>query len=80
METVRTLRKLGGSTSVTIPPEMLAQLGLAEGSEVVIRTAGSRLEIERADLSDEYVRWVHDNIQAHDELYRRLAAYDGEAG
>lgn len=80
METTRTLHKLGGSTAVTIPPEMLAQVGLAEGSKVVIRTEGSRLEIERADLSDEYVRWVYDNVRAHDDLYRQLAAYDGEAG
>lgn len=73
METRRVLRRVGGSIVVAIPPEMLDETGLAEGSNVVLRSQEGRIQLEREDLSAEFLHWVRRNLEKYDEAYRDLA-------
>jgi antitoxin ChpS len=41
------LRRVGGSIMLTVPPAMLAALGLAPGASVGLRLEGDRLVVER---------------------------------
>ena len=41
------LRRVGGSVMVTVPPAMLNALGLEAGTKVGLRLEGERLVIER---------------------------------
>jgi antitoxin ChpS len=41
------LRRVGGSVMLTVPPAMLAALGLAPGTSVGVRVEGERLVVER---------------------------------
>lgn len=45
MEATRVLRRVGGSTMLPIPPEALAEAGLALGDQVLIRSQPGRLEV-----------------------------------
>ena len=73
METKRILRRVGGSVVVAIPPQMLEESGLSEGASVVIRSREGRIELERADLSSDFLQWVRRNLDQYDSAYRELA-------
>ena len=46
MEMRRNLRRVGNSTMVPIPPELLREAGLSVGQEVTIRSERGRIAIE----------------------------------
>jgi antitoxin component of MazEF toxin-antitoxin module len=48
----RTVRRVGGSLMISIPPEMAAGLGLGEGADVTLRSHAGVIEIEPADLGE----------------------------
>jgi len=73
VETKRILRRVGGSVVVAIPPQMLEESGLSEGASVVIRSREGRIELERADLSSDFLQWVRRNLDQYDSAYRELA-------
>jgi len=73
METKRVLRRVGGSVVVAIPPEMLDESGLSEGASVIMRSREGRIELERADLSSDFLQWVRRNLDQYDSAYRELA-------
>lgn len=46
MRTRRTLRKVGGSVMLPIPPEMLEELGLGVGQDVMLSSEEGVLRVE----------------------------------
>lgn len=52
MVRTRTIRRVGGSLMISIPPEMAAALGLGEGADVTLRSHAGVIEIEPADLGE----------------------------
>ena len=46
METRRTLRKIGGSVMLPIPPEILKELGLAVGQDVLLSSEKGVVRVE----------------------------------
>jgi antitoxin component of MazEF toxin-antitoxin module len=52
MVLARTVRRVGGSLMIAIPPEMAAGLGLGEGAAVTLRSHAGVIEIEPADLGE----------------------------
>jgi antitoxin component of MazEF toxin-antitoxin module len=52
MVSTRTVRRVGGSLMVSIPPEMAAGLGLGEGTDVTLRSHAGMIEIEPSDLGE----------------------------
>jgi len=52
MVRTRTVRRVGGSLMISIPPEMAAGLGLGEGADVTLRSHAGVIEIEPSDLGE----------------------------
>ena len=52
-EMTRKLRKVGGSTMVPLPPEILKEAGLVEGDSVVIRSSPGQVQIEAEAAPDQ---------------------------
>jgi antitoxin component of MazEF toxin-antitoxin module len=52
MVLTRTVRRVGGSLMIAIPPEMAGGLGLGEGAAVTLRFHAGVIEIEPADLGE----------------------------
>ena len=42
-----TLRKVGGSVMLSVPPALLAEIGLAAGATVGLRVSGGKLVVEK---------------------------------
>jgi antitoxin component of MazEF toxin-antitoxin module len=49
MQVERSLRKVGGSVMLPVPPEMLGDLGLEAGGQVRITSEGGRFSVEPAE-------------------------------
>ena len=75
MRVSRTLKKVGGSVMVAIPPEALEGLGLEAGSEVSISTGDGYLRLEATgprpprDIAGFMAEFMDD----YDEALRNLA-------
>ena len=71
----RTLRKVGGSVMLPIPPEVLEELGLSVGQDVVISSEEGRLRIEPSvpRPSAEAVEFMSSFVEKYDEAMRNLA-------
>lgn len=52
MVRTRTVRRVGGSLMISIPPDMAAGLGLSEGADVTLRSHAGVIEIEPSDLGE----------------------------
>lgn len=52
MVRTRTVRRVGGSLMISIPPEMAAGLSLSEGADVTLRSHAGVIELEPADLGE----------------------------
>jgi antitoxin component of MazEF toxin-antitoxin module len=46
MQTRRTLRKVGGSVMLPIPPEMLEEMSLEVGQDVLLSSEGDEIRVE----------------------------------
>ena len=53
MALTRTIRRIGGSLVVTIPPEIAQEAGLEEGTAVTLRSRSGRIEVERSDRAEQ---------------------------
>jgi len=49
---VRTVRRVGGSLMISIPPDMAAGLGIGEGADVTLRSHAGLIEIEPSGLGE----------------------------
>ena len=75
MQTRRTLRKVGGSVMLPIPPEMLEELRLGAGQDVEVSSRGNMIRVEPSAPrpSPDAVEFMARLTQKYDEAMRNLA-------
>jgi putative addiction module antidote len=75
MQTRRTLRKVGGSVMLPIPPEMLEEMGLGVGQDVVLTSEGEGMRVEPSEPrpSPDAVEFMARFTNKYDEAMRNLA-------
>lgn len=75
MRTRRTLRKVGGSVMLPIPPEMLEEMSLEVGQDVLLSSEGGVIQIEPSVSrpSREAVEFASRFMGKYDEAMRNLA-------
>ncbi len=75
MQTRRTLRKVGGSVMLPIPPEMLEEMSLGAGQDVVLSSEGSTIRVEPSAPrpSLDAVEFMARFTKKYDEAMRNLA-------
>ena len=72
--THKQLQRVGNSTGVVLPPEVLVAAGLQRGDEITIRAERGQIVISpRVPLRDEVLRAAEVVIARYDEVFRRLA-------
>lgn len=68
------LQRIGNSTGVVLPPDILLEAGIARGDEIVIRAERGKIVISpRTPLRDEVLRAAEVVIARYDDVFRRLA-------
>lgn len=75
MQTRRTLRKVGGSVMLPIPPEMLEDMSLQAGQDVLLSSEGDVIKIEPSERrpSRNAVEFMQRFAEKYDEAMRNLA-------
>jgi antitoxin component of MazEF toxin-antitoxin module len=71
----RTLRKVGGSVMLPIPPEMLKEMSLEAGQDVVLSSEENAIRLEPSPLrpSPDAVEFMARFVEQYDEAMRNLA-------
>ncbi len=73
------LYKTGNSIAVTIPKQLLEELNLKEGSEVMIEKDGKRIAVTSKsnklapDVDPDFMKMVEEFADEHDDVLRELA-------
>lgn len=68
------LQRIGNSTGVVLPPELLAEAGLKRGDEIVLRAERGQIVISvREPLRVEVVQAAEAVIARYDGVFRKLA-------
>jgi antitoxin component of MazEF toxin-antitoxin module len=75
MQTRRTLRKVSGSVMLPIPPEMLEEMRLGAGQDVMLSSEGDVIRVEPSAprLSPDAVEFMARFTKKYDEAMRNLA-------
>ena len=75
MQTRRTLRKVGGSVMLPIPPEILEEMHLGAGQDVMLSSGGDVIRVEPSALrpSPDAVEFMTRFTRKYDEAMRNLA-------
>jgi len=75
MQTRRTLRKVGGSVMLPIPPEMLEEIRLGAGQDVLLSSEGDVIRVEPSSPrpSQDAVEFMARFTKKYDEAMRNLA-------
>lgn len=75
MQTRRTLRKVGGSVMLPIPPEMLEEMSLGAGQDVMLSSEGGAIKVEPTAPrpSPDAVEFMARFTKKYDEAMRNLA-------
>jgi antitoxin component of MazEF toxin-antitoxin module len=75
MQTRRTLRKVGGSVMLPIPPEMLEDMRLGAGQDVMLSLEGDVIRVEPSAPrpAPDAVEFMARFTRKYDEAMRNLA-------
>ena len=75
MQTRRTLRKVGGSVMLPIPPQMLEEMSLGAGQDVVLSSEGAVIKVEPSAPrpSPDAAEFMARFTKKYDEAMRNLA-------
>lgn len=75
MQTRRKLRKVGGSVMLPIPPEMLKELGLEAGKEVVLTSEGGvvRMTPSEPGPPEDLIEFAHRFTKKYETALKNLA-------
>jgi antitoxin component of MazEF toxin-antitoxin module len=75
IQTRRTLRKVGGSVMLPIPPEILEEMRLEVGQDVVLSSEGEVIRVEPSTPrpSPDAVEFMARFTKKYDEAMRNLA-------
>lgn len=68
------LQRIGNSTGVVLPPEVLLDAGIQRGDEILIVAERGRIVISpRTPIREEVVQAAETVIARYDEVFRKLA-------
>jgi antitoxin component of MazEF toxin-antitoxin module len=75
VQTRRTLRKVGGSVMLPIPPEMLEEMSLEVGQDVLLSSEGSEIRVEPSSPrpSPDAVEFMARFMKKYDKAMSNLA-------
>ena len=75
MQTRRTLRKVGGSVMVAIPSEMMEELGLKVGQDVLLTSSEGTVRVESSvpQPSPEAVEFAAQFTKKYEEAMKNLS-------
>ncbi len=75
MQMRRTLRRVGGSVMLPIPPEMLEDMSLKAGQDVLLSSEGNVIQIEPSERrpSRDAMEFMQRFTKKYDEALRNLA-------
>lgn len=75
----RKVTKIGNSIGITLPPEVLKQVGLAQGDDVQVEVKDGKIILrkkEQLQLPDgvdaEFLEILNDVIKEHDKAFKGL--------
>lgn len=75
----RKVTKIGNSIGITLPPELLKQIGLAQGDDVQVEVKNGKIILQKKvqlQLPDgvdaEFVNILNDVIKEHDKAFKGL--------
>ena len=75
----RKVTKIGNSIGITLPPELLKQVGLAQGDDVQVEVQDGKIILrkkEQLHLPDgvdaEFMEILNDVIKEHDKAFKGL--------
>lgn len=70
----KVLQRVGNSTGVVLPPEILKEAGLERGDEIVIRAERGQITISpRVPIREEVLHAAEEVIARYDDVFRKLA-------
>ncbi len=70
----KTVQRVGNSTGVILPPEILAEAGLERGDEIVIVAERGKVIISpRVPIREEVMAAADAVIARYDDVFRKLA-------
>lgn len=70
----KVVQRVGNSTGVVLPPEILKEAGLERGDEIVIRAERGQIIISpRVPIREEVLRAAEDVMARYDDVFRKLA-------
>ena len=68
------LQRVGNSTGVVLPPEILEEAGIQRGDEILIRAERGRIVISpRTPIRSEVIAAAETVIARYDDVFRKLA-------
>lgn len=68
------LQRVGNSTGVVLPPEILAEAGIQRGDEILIQAERGKIIISpRSPVREEVIQAAEAVIARNDDVFRRLA-------
>lgn len=72
--THKLLQRVGNSTGVVLPPEILKEAGLERGDEIEIRAERGRIVIcPRTPIREEVMLAAESVVSRYDAVFRKLA-------
>jgi putative addiction module antidote len=70
----KTIQRVGNSSGVVLPPEILKEAGVERGDEIMIRAERGRIVISpRCPIREEVLLAAESVIARYDDVFRKLA-------
>jgi putative addiction module antidote len=70
----KTVQRVGNSSGVVLPPEILKEAGLERGDKIIVRAERGQIIISpRVPLREEVLTAAETVIARYDDVFRRLA-------
>lgn len=70
----KVVQRVGNSSGIVLPPEILDEAGLQRGDEIIIQAERGRIVISpREPIREEVLAAAETVIARYDEVFRRLA-------
>lgn len=70
----KTVQRVGNSSGVVLPPEILKEAGIERGDEIIIRAERGQIVISpRVAVREEVMQAAEDVIARYDGVFRKLA-------
>lgn len=70
----KTVQRVGNSSGVVLPPEILKEAGIERGDEIIIRAERGQIVISpRVAIREEVIQAAEAVIARYDAVFRKLA-------